>query len=210
MPFPERRTANILLTILFFGGVCAALYVARRVILLFVLAIFFAYLIDPVVKFLQRHSLFFRNLRGPAVVEVYLVIVALIALLGYTVAPGLARNTMKWLDEVPVLLNGLSTGDIATDLKGQYGWTEEQELRLRAFLARHKDEVQRLVPEVDRFLSGTAQTLGWLLLPPVLAIFFLRDGDHITDIVIQLFFPANQRREFAPWPTISTSCSPVT
>jgi len=109
MPFPERRTANILLTILFFGGVCAALYVARRVILLFVLAIFFAYLIDPVVKFLQRHSLFFRNLRGPAVVEVYLVIVALIALLGYTVAPGLARNTMKWLDEVPVLLNGLST-----------------------------------------------------------------------------------------------------
>ncbi len=193
MPFPERRTANILLTILFFGGVCAALYVARRVILLFVLAIFFSYLIDPVVKFLQRHSLFFRNLRGPAVVEVYLVIVALIALLGYTVAPGLARNTMKWLDEVPVLLNGLSTGDIATDLKGQYGWTEEQELRLRAFLARHKDEVQRLVPEVDRFLSGTAQTLGWLLLAPVLAIFFLRDGDHITDIVIQLFFPANQR-----------------
>src|SRR5882724_11380046 len=134
MAFPERRTANILLTILFFGVVCAAVYSARRVILLFVFAIFFAYLIDPVVKFLQRHSLFFRNLRGPAVVEVYLAFVGLIALLVYTLAPGVARNTVRWMDEVPVLLNGLSTGDIATDLKGRYGWSEEQEFRLRAFL----------------------------------------------------------------------------
>ena len=82
MAFLERRTADVLLTILFFAVVCAALYSARRIILIFVFAIFFAYLIDPVVKFLQRHSLFFRNLRGPAVVEVYLAFVVLIALLG--------------------------------------------------------------------------------------------------------------------------------
>jgi len=193
MPFPERRTVNILGTILFFGVVCAAVYIARRVFLLFIFAIFFAYLIDPVVKFLQRHSLFFRNLRGPAVVEVYLAFVALIAFLGYTLAPGVVRNTVKWTDKIPVLLNGLSTGDIASDLKGQYGWSEEQEFRLRVFLATHKDEIQRLVPTVDRYLSNTVQGLGWLLLAPVLAIFFLRDGDHITDILIQLFFPARQR-----------------
>ena len=91
MAFPERRTADVLLTILFFAVVCAALYSARRIILIFVFAIFFAYLIDPVVKFLQRHSLFFRNLRGPTVVEVYLAFVVLIALLGYSFARGLAE-----------------------------------------------------------------------------------------------------------------------
>src|SRR5271157_3078779 len=113
MAFPDRRTADVSLTILFFVVVCAAVYTARRIILIFVLAIFFAYLIDPVVKFLQGHSLFFRNLRGPAVVEVYLAFVILIGALGYTLAPGLARNTVKLVDEVPVLLDGLSTGDIA-------------------------------------------------------------------------------------------------
>jgi predicted PurR-regulated permease PerM len=193
MAFPERRTANILLTILFFGVVCAAVYSARRVILLFVFAMFFAYLIDPVVKFLQRHSLFFRNLRGPAVVEVYLAFVILIALLVYTLAPGVARNTVKWMDGVPALLNGLSTGDIASDLKGKYGWSEEQEFRLRAFLASHREQIQRLVPTVDGYLSNAAQGLGWLLLAPVLAIFFLRDGDHMTDLFIQRFFSSSQR-----------------
>src|SRR5713226_10760750 len=193
MVFLERRTADVLLTILLFAAVCAAVYSARRILLIFVLAVFFAYLIDPVVKFLQRHSLFFRNLRGPAVVEVYLAFVVLIALLGYVFAPGLARNTVKLVDEVPVLLDSLSTGDIATELGGKYGWSEEQEFRFRAFLARHRVDIQGLVRGIDRYLSNAAQVLGCLLLIPVLAIFFLRDGDHIADVLIQVFFPADRR-----------------
>ena len=193
MAFPDRRTADVLLTILFFAVVCAAVYSARRIILIFVLSVFFAYLIDPVVKFLQRHSLFFRNLRGPAVVEVYLAFVMVIALLGYAFAPGVARNTAKLVDEVPALLDGLSTGDIAAELRGKYGWSEEQEFRFRAFLARHKEDIQGLVRVVDHYVSNAAQVLGWLLLIPVLAIFFLRDGDHITDVLIQMFFSGDRR-----------------
>jgi len=191
MVFPDRRTANVLLTILFFAVVCAAVYSARQVILVFVLAILFAYLIDPVVKFLERHSPFFKNLRGPAVVEVYLAFVILIALLGHGFAPGLARNTVKLVDDIPVLLDGLSTGEIATELGGKYGWSDEQEFRLKAFLARHRVDVQALVRGADRYLSDAAQVLGWMVLIPILAIFFLRDGDHIADTLIRIIFPAS-------------------
>ena len=59
MSFPDRRTSNVLLTILFFAFVLTIMYVARGVIIIFCFAILFAYLIDPVVRFLQRHSLFF-------------------------------------------------------------------------------------------------------------------------------------------------------
>src|SRR5215470_12082434 len=118
MAFPERRTADVLLTVLLFTTVCAAVYCARRIILIIIFSILFAYFIDPVVKFLQRHSLFFRNLRGPAVVEVYVSIVIVLALVGYSFAPGVARNTVKAMDQAPVLLDRLSTGDIATDLRG--------------------------------------------------------------------------------------------
>ena len=70
MAFPERRTVDILLTTALVTSVGVGLYCARRVILIFVFSLLFTYLLDPAVKFLQRHSLFFRNLRGPAVVEV--------------------------------------------------------------------------------------------------------------------------------------------
>ena len=192
MAFPDRRTVDILLTIALLTAVGVAVYCARRVILMFVLAILFTYLIDPVVKFLQRHSLLFRNLRGPAVVEVYIAFVLLIALAGYTFAPSLARSTTRVLDEVPAFLNNLSTGDIASDLRGKYGWSDAQELRFRAFLARHKEDIQSLVPTVDRYLSHAAQIFGCLLLIPILAIFFLRDGPRIVDVLIRLLFHADR------------------
>ena len=66
MSFPDRRTVNILLTILLFSVVLALTYVARAVIVIFCFGILFAYLIDPVVRFLQSHSLLFKNLRGPS------------------------------------------------------------------------------------------------------------------------------------------------
>jgi len=193
MAFPDRRTLNVLLTVILAGVVCAGVYSARRIILIFVLSIFFAYLIDPVVRFLQRHSLLCRNLRGPAVVEVYVALVLLIAIVAYQFAPRAVRNTVKLVDEVPVVMNGLATGDIAADMREKYGWSETQELRFRNFLARHKDDIQGLVRSVDRFLSIAAQVFGLGLLIPILAIFFLRDGEHIADVLIRLFFSSDRR-----------------
>src|SRR5882724_2662720 len=101
MTFLDRRTVNVLLTTLFLTVVMAVIYCSRRVILVFILAILVAYFLDPAVRFLQRHSLFFKDLRGPAVVEVYLAFLILIALGGYALAPSMARNTMKLLDNTP-------------------------------------------------------------------------------------------------------------
>ena len=69
MAFPDRRTLNVLLTTLLFAVAVAIVYVARTVIVIFAFSILFAYLINPIVRFLQRHSLFFKNLRGPHIAE---------------------------------------------------------------------------------------------------------------------------------------------
>lgn len=193
MPFPDRRTSNIVLTILFLGAVCAAAYCARHIILLFILAIFFAYLMNPVVTLLQRHSLLVRDLRGPAVVEVYVALVIVVAIAGYSFVPGLGRSAVRLVDETPALLNSMATGDIATDFRARYGWSGEQEFRLRTLLVRHWTDIQNLVPAVDRYISNAVPVLGWLIAIPILAIFFLRDGDRIADMLIQFFFPPRRR-----------------
>jgi predicted PurR-regulated permease PerM len=81
-----------LLTILLFAAGIATLYIARAVALTFILAILLAYLIDPVVRFLQSHSLFFRNLRGPHVLEAYLAFLLCIVFIGHALAPRLGAN----------------------------------------------------------------------------------------------------------------------
>ena len=130
MSFPERRTTDVLLTIAFFVLGCAIIYSARRILLIFVFAVFFPYLINPIAKFIQIHSLFFRNL----VVEVYLALVLLTAGVGYAFAPKIALSTAKLADEVPAVLDGLASGEIATQLAGEFGWSEATEFRFKTFL----------------------------------------------------------------------------
>jgi predicted PurR-regulated permease PerM len=182
MTLLDRRTAKILLTILLFAVVLAIAYAARGVLVVFAFATLFAYLIDPVVRFLQRHSLFFKNLRGPHILEAYLGFLIVIAVAPHVVAPGLLEQTRKVLKEVPTMVDDLLTGEIATKLGDKYGWTDDQQYRLKSFLAQHRTEIQGLWPAAARLTP----TVASLVLIPILAIFFLSDGANLANSLIRL------------------------
>jgi predicted PurR-regulated permease PerM len=183
MSFPDRHTANILLTVLVFALVLAAVYIARVVIVIFCFAILFAYLIDPIVRSLQRHSLFFKNLRGPHIAEAYLGLLVLIALLLYVLAPGSVGRAAKAVQQIPVFSERLATGEIATDLGQQYGWDESRTLKLKAFLVKHRSGIQELLGNTAR---SAPSVIASMFLIPILAIFFLSGGWNLADQAINL------------------------
>src|SRR6476620_2763877 len=101
MSFPDRRTLHVLLTALLFAVTLAIIYIARTVIVIFAFSILFAYLINPIVRFLQRHSLFFKNLRGPHVLEAYLALIAFTMLLSHGLFPDLRKSAGQLLVAIP-------------------------------------------------------------------------------------------------------------
>ena len=183
MAFPDRCTVNVLLTILLFAVVLAIVYIARGVIVVFAFSMLFAYLIDPIVRFLQRHSLFFKNLRGPHILEAYLALLILIAVAFYGAAPGLLNHTGSLLKQVPTFVDDLSTGALAPKLAAKQGWTEAQEYRVRAFLTEHRADIRSAVATVERIVPKAA---GSLIVIPILALFFLSDGANLANSLIQL------------------------
>jgi len=186
MGFPDRRTSNVVLTILLFAVFLATVYLARRTIVIFIFAIEFAYLIEPFIEFLQRHAPFYRNLRGPHIVTAYLAILIVLAIFAYGVAPGLSRHAGTLFREVPKLVDGLSTGEVATRLASKYEWTDEQELRLKTFLVNHREAIQGIIGSAERL---TTTLIGAIFVIPILAIFFLSSGAQLTDQAIRLFAP---------------------
>ena len=183
MDFPDRRTVNVLLTIVAFAAFIAVVYVARGVIVTFAFAILLAYLIDPVVRMLQSHSLFFRNLRGPHVLEAYLAFLLCIAFAGHAIAPRLVSPNSKLLERAPALIEGLTTGDIAETIGRKYHWDYSRESQLRQFLASHRNTTEKLAQDAERF---TARGVVVLVVVPVLSIFFLAEGRTIAEGFIQL------------------------
>ncbi len=179
----DSRTARVLLTILAFALVLAIAYIARAVLVVFAFSILFAYLIDPVVRFLQRHSLFFKNLRGPHVVEAYLAFLGLILVLAYCLAPQVQKNGARLLNTLPSLADRVSTGQIANDLGNNFGWTDTQSGRVKTFLQEHRSMIESSVNEISRFASTV---LAGILVIPILAIFFLSDGENLANQVLHL------------------------
>ena len=183
MTFPDRRTQNILCTILLFAVVLAVVYVARGVLVIFTFAILFAYLIDPVVRLLQRHSLIFRNLRGPHVAEAYLCLLILIPLTIHLVAPGSLGKTTKLAKQIPAFVSDISTGEIVTQIGGKYSWSEPQQQRLKSLLVQHQASIQGVARGLER---SAFSALAGLVVIPILAIFFLSDGANMVDRLIRM------------------------
>ncbi len=186
MVLPDRKTASALLTILLFAIVLAVVYVARTVIVIFAFSILFAYLINPIVRFLQRHSLFFKNLRGPHVLEAYLALIVFTVLLSHGLFPQFRKNAGQLLAAVPTLTDRVSSGEIAKNLGNNLGWADEQAQQIRIFLQRHRANVERAVATIEE--SAPAALAGFVVIP-ILAIFFLSDGENLANQVIHLVSP---------------------
>src|SRR5277367_3870268 len=183
MVFPDRKTASNLLTILLFAMILAVVYVAGTVIVIFSFAILFAYLINPIVRFLQRHSLFFKNLRGPHVLEAYLALIVFTAVLSHGLFPHFRKNAGQLLAAVPTMTDRVASGEIASNLGNNLGWADEQADQIRTFLQRHRANVEGAAAKIEQF--APAALAGFVVIP-ILAIFFLSDGENLANQVVHL------------------------
>jgi predicted PurR-regulated permease PerM len=168
---------------LLFALALAIAYVARTVLVVFVFAILFAYLINPVVRFLQRHSLFFKNLRGPHIAAAYLAFLVLAVFLVHAFAPGLHRHPTRLIEGIQILTEKASSGAIADDLGKNFGWSEAQTDCARTFLQQHKGDIVGFLKTVGHFAYPV---LGGMVVIPILALFFLSDGEKLTEQAVRL------------------------
>ena len=78
MSLIDSRTARVLLTLILFALALGFLYVARRTLIAFLFAVFFAYLVDPAVSKIEK---WVRG-RGRAIGLIYVLLVALLRTIG--------------------------------------------------------------------------------------------------------------------------------
>lgn len=186
MGFLDRRTISVLLTIGVTVGVIALLWVARLPVISFIFAILFAHLLDPVIGRLET---WLHLSRGKAVAVAYLAMFAGLMIFGLTVGP----RIMHQGERLPVLLDKVESGSIAWQVGNQQGWSHATETRIQNWLAAHQGDIARYMSDVSSHVGQVASNLAWILLVPVLAIFFLKDRSKLGASVVQLISASHNR-----------------
>jgi predicted PurR-regulated permease PerM len=175
----DDRAGNVVTTVALFMAAATILYLARGAFLILLLSLLFAYLLEPAVTLVQKHSLGQKN-RTWAIARVYLVGTIALGSLGYVFGPRLAEEITKLNAQVPEILESLSSRKTVNTLEGRHGLSAAQQLRIQDFLARHHDFIARVFERGAASAAHVAAGAIWLLAVPILAVFFLQDGRQMV------------------------------
>lgn len=172
MGFLDKRTFSVLVTVGLFAGVIALIWLARRPVIAFLFAIFFAYLLLPLAA--RIHAM----IKGSWMLSIavtYAVIIAALVVFFFFLGPHIARDARKLIQTLPDLFQKVSSGQIAFQLGGQHGWSYETQKRLQDFLTSHRDAILNGVQQIGVRAAALLSNIAWLVLIPILALFFLKD-----------------------------------
>jgi predicted PurR-regulated permease PerM len=194
MSFFDKRTASVLSTIVLFCLIAGFIYGARRILIVILFAILFAYLLEPLVSLVQRRSKFSRGSRSLAILQVYVLLLLIIGGVLLGIGPRVADEGRKLANALPSLLDQMSASDIITRFAGKHGWSLETQARLQQFFAAHRGVIDEWARDFASRATMLLANVVWLIVIPILAIFFLRDGREFANSLIEIAERSRQRQ----------------
>jgi predicted PurR-regulated permease PerM len=187
----DSKTARAIVTVLLFALGLGFLYVARATLIAFLFAIFFAYLMSPLVGRLEK---LLRG-RDRSIAVIYALLLALVVLFFVVVGPMVTREGSRLGKALPDLLAKLNSGDIATQIGAQHGWSKTSTDIAQQFLVSHSEEITQLVQRIGLRVADVAKQAWLFFVVPLLSIFFLKDGRVFSDFLLSTI-QSRPQREF--------------
>jgi predicted PurR-regulated permease PerM len=192
VPFIDRKTLSVLSTTLAVAAVLWLLWAARLPVLAFLFAMFFAYLLEPAVRWAEKRV---GGSRARAILVIYLALIAAIAGAIAIAAPRIARDAPALAKTLPAIADQVSSGDIAFQIGRSQGWSYQTRAAAKNWLHAHREDVTAIVKSVGARVAEVSANLGWVLLIPILAIFFLKDRGELGDAALS-FVRGDRERQF--------------
>lgn len=196
MTLLDSRTSRVLFTCLLFAVGLGFLYAARRTLILFLFAIFFAYLINPAVGRLEKVV----RSRVWAITIIYLLLLVGLGILGFLIGPRIARQSARLEESLPSFVDKASNGQLSgqigqltAQIGNEHGWSAATQKRIQTFLLSRREQLASLAQRVGVRVAESLQEVWVLFLVPILAIFFLRDGGNFHEVLLALVQSRTQR-----------------
>ncbi|HXB68450.1 MAG TPA: AI-2E family transporter [Candidatus Acidoferrales bacterium] len=163
-------------------------YLVRSTLFIFVLALLFAYLLSPLVDLLDRFLPVSRTrTRTPALAMAYVIFVATVVIVGVQIVPRVVEQATALKERFPKMVASWQQPAPAPAESGTVSSIKAQVLdTLRTQVAARSSDLIGTLPEVGLKFLSVASDLIFVVIIPVLAFFFLKDGNQIREHILSL------------------------
>jgi predicted PurR-regulated permease PerM len=158
------------------------IYTVRSTLLVFTIALLFAYLLYPLVNLLNR-ALPFERTRGVALALAYVILLGVVVMLAVLIGSRVAEQAQLLAKRFPEMLaswQAPATAPAPSDLKAQVVES------VRAEVVRRANDLAHVLPAASVKLVSVASNLIFVIIVPVLAFFFLKDGEQIRAHILAM------------------------
>ncbi|MBV8073178.1 MAG: AI-2E family transporter [Acidobacteriaceae bacterium] len=161
----------------------ALVYQIRQTILVFAGAVFFSYILWPLVSFVQS---FTTERRGIALAIVYMLLIGAIVGIGFAVIPAIAYQATSLFTRLPSLITGaqISRIPLPSFLEPVRNQVVEA---VRAQAATIGSRVILLMQEAGTHLLSGFSLIVPIVLIPIFSFFFIKDGNQMKETFVSLF-----------------------
>jgi len=166
----DDRTGSVVTTVAVFAAAAAAAFAARATLVVFVLALLLAYLLEPMVAGIERLLPRGSHSRAVSIIIVYALGTLLVIGAGYAVAPKIVDESRRLNAALP---------DLAA--------------RISPTVAAHGDLAVGAATRITRATAAVAEHVGWMLMVPIVAIFFLANRTAYLEGTVDLFARRSDR-----------------
>jgi predicted PurR-regulated permease PerM len=195
----QTRTVVRMLFIVLAAGIALwMLHALRGVLLMLVLAIFFSYLVAPLVKLVQRPFTMRgrerKTHRAIAIGIVYLGILGSVGIVLVLLLPRLGEQATQFAKQAPeYLVTARGRAQKLNDVYQRYQLPPTVRDRINATVTRGVSALEEYsTTEITRAI-GLIVYVPWLVLIPVFAFFLLKDADGFRQSALRILPPGRLR-----------------
>lgn len=187
----DRRTLQVAWTLFLFALVIYIIYEIRHTLLLFALALLLAHLLAPIVEFVER----LIPRRVPRVASLAIVYVASLGVIVLAMIPlgsRISKEAVTLANRLPEVLQGDLLSHLPVPQRFESmrpAVTDFVQQRLREL----GDKIGPMLSQIGSQVISGVGALAGIVLIPIIAFFFLKEGAAIRDGIVETF-PVESRR----------------
>ncbi|MGA2711487.1 MAG: AI-2E family transporter [Bryobacteraceae bacterium] len=156
----------------------STIYVIRETLIVFVIALLFAYLLYPLMDLIDRHLT--AKTRTPALAMTFVIVIGILAVFGTLIGSVVANQAANLAQQAPVFLDRLSRNPPPAP-QGVKSFASQITGALENQLRQHYGDIVSTLPRLSLRILSASRNLIYVIIIPILSFFILRDGRSIRD-----------------------------
>src|SRR5437588_3314704 len=192
----DRRAARYTWTAAVIILLLVMLYLIRKTLFVFIVALLFAYLLSPLVDFLDRVLPTSRT-RTPALVAAYLILVGILTITGIEYGALVVEQANAFIKKLPDLLGKVAPNAPVTPIPTSHTLLSTLVTNIQTQIRQHGNDIVTYLPQAGLKALSIAGNLVFVVVVPILSFFFLKDGRMMRQEVLDMFENASRRELLA-------------